>query len=926
MTSAIGKLLGPYRLDIPLASGALGQTLRAQHLGTGEIVAIKLFHAQLSADVNFADRFRPIMQAASDVKHPNVLPIREFGEQAGQYYMIMDFIASGSLRTMLFQRDARLPLRRSLDIIRQAADGIAAAHARGTLHRDLKPENFLIEEQGAVDIVRMADFGLTRLAETGLTIDGSLAFGSLPYMSPEQLRGLPIDVRSDLYSLGVVLYEVVTGFPPFQVKNLGDALSKHLTAQPAPPRSLSQNVPTGVDQLILRALEKNATNRVQSATEFSQILQDEIAKLPGKPLVVWRGASVAPQTERAVPKKDVVAEAPKRAPARASKVVDNNETRWPDADPILVAKAPRGPTTDSRRITIGLERETMNLIPGQLGILTVTLMNVGHTVDAFAISVRGVDESWVQTPSQPQRLNPGQRAVIPLNINVPKRSSSKAGTYSVSIVASSRENPGEERSTPATWIVQPFAQTALALMPPKGRGWKRGEFTVGVSNQGNARASYALTATDDEQSLGYSLSQSQLALDPGASLDIPLRISSKLRPIGSGDLRNFTVTANPETAIGTSEPPKSVVGQYVHRALIPTWLPPLALVAGVAAFMFISRRNQTNLTVVPATLQVAMGSKASVVATLSNANGEAIANAPVKWSSNDTLTARVSDSGVVTGLKLGPALLTVHAGKKTQTVQVAVVAPSVAEVALSSKKLTLAVGSIATLRATAKDANGRELKRDALWVTSDPGVVTVGGGRVTAKAPGNATITAQVESKSAIADIEVLAPKIGDTLKTGVQDCIAYEPASIGKPSKDKVVGWQVTDGKTVIAQLDNESEAQQVIALARRYKGHCFIGRGNTRSNHSDYVVDYWIAPTNVPSTIQKEDCREFDRGSLTMKDLGAAGVSVEDRNWRLSLADNKSDAKKIWDIAKEHLALCVIARNNSRPNRRDYMVQYWK
>jgi hypothetical protein len=214
-----------------------------------------------------------------------------------------------------------------------------------------------------------------------------------------------------------------------------------------------------------------------------------------------------------------------------------------------------------------------------------------------------------------------------------------------------------------------------------------------------------------------------------------------------------------------------------------------------------------------------------------------------------------------------------------------------------------------------------------MWVSSDAAVATVGGGRVTAKAPGNATITAQIESKSAVVDVEVLAPKIGDTLKTGVQDCIAYEPASIGKPSKDRVVGWRVTDGAGVlIATLDNESEAQQVIALARRYKGHCFIGRGNTRSNHSDYVVDYWIAPTNVPSTIQKEDCREYDRGSLTMKDLGAAGVSVEDRNWRLTLADNKTDAKKIWDIAKEHLAFCLIARNNSRPNKREYMVQYWK
>ena len=294
-------------------------------------------------------------------------------------------------------------------------------------------------------------------------------------------------------------------------------------------------------------------------------------------------------------------------------------------------------------------------------------------------------------------------------------------------------------------------------------------------------------------------------------------------------------------------------------------------------------------------MQVSIGSSAPVVATLSNANNEAITTGPpIKWTSNDTLIARVSPSGVITGVKLGSTLITASAGKKSQTVQVGVLAQSVAEVALSTRKLTLGVGSTAIVRATAKDANGRPLARDAMWISSDAAVATVGGGRVTAKAPGTATITAQIESKSATADIEVLAPKIGDTVKTGVQDCVAYEPASIAKPSKDKVVGWRVTDGCAVIATLDNESEAEQVIALARRYKGHCFIGRGNTRSNHSDYVVDYWIAPTNVPSTIQKEDCREYDRGSLTMKDLGAAGVSVEDRNWRLSLADNKPTQRR--------------------------------
>jgi len=170
----------------------------------------------------------------------------------------------------------------------------------------------------------------------------------------------------------------------------------------------------------------------------------------------------------------------------------------------------------------------------------------------------------------------------------------------------------------------------------------------------------------------------------------------------------------------------------------------------------------------------------------------------------------------------------------------------------------------------------------------------------------------------------VLEPKIGEA-KAQTEDCVAYEPSSIAK-SKDKVVGWRVTDGQTTLATLDREEEADQVMALARRYKGRCFIGRGNTRTNHNEYVTDYWIAPTNVPSTIRKEDCREYDRASLVIKPIGAAGFSLDDRNGRLLLADTKNDAQKAYDVAKDHLAFCVIARRNGRPNQRDYMVQYWR
>ena len=938
MTSAIGKLIGQYRLEQPLGSGALGQSMRARHTITGETVVAKLFHDNLSVVAAFADRFHPIVQAAADIKHPNVLRIQDFGVQGGQYYVLMEFIASGSLRTLLFQRDTRLPLRRALDLAHQAAEGIAAAHARGVLHRDLKPENILVEERGAVDIVRVADFGFTRLAETGLTIAGSLTVGSLPYMSPEQLRGITIDARSDVYSLGVVLYEIVTGHPPFQVQNLGDAISKHVSAPPPSPRSMLPSIPAGLEQLILRALEKSPAKRMQTIAEFSTLLQEEINRLPGQPLVVWRGNDIATPMERIVPRRDNgAATSRKRFALQPATVGGEDPTLPPSVEPgVDGPKIYREPSTNSKRIGVVLEKEAVSVVPGQNTVLTVTVMNSGPTVDAFAIAVRGIDESWVQTPSQLVRLNPGKRAVVPLSILVPRVSSSRAGTYPVSIVAQSRENPGEEGCTPLTVTVQPFAQSTLALVPPKSRGWKRGEYAVAISNQGNAAAKYALTSQDDEKALGYRLSSTEHALAPGESFNVPLVTSARLRAMGAADIRTFTVTATSQIAGGVTEPPRSVVGQFVHRALIPMWLPPLLVIAGMALLFYLNEQKklkELNLAVVPQAMQLSEGTSVPLVAKVTNVKNDTVTNGPpVTWTSRDTLVARVSDDGIVTGVTKGPTIITATAGKKSQTVQVVVTPADLQQVTLSPKRVTLTVGSMAVLRASARDATGRLVQRDAMWLSSDPTVATVGGGRVTAKGPGTATITAQIESKSATADVTVPTPPVPvgpapppPPPTKPDEDCLAYEPSSIAL-SSDKVTGWRVADGQVVLATLDRESEAKQALALARRFKKRCFIGRTNTRPNRSDYIIDYWATPTNVLAPIANEVCRRYDRVSLSIKDLGPVGFSVEDQDGRLLLGDTKADAQKAWNVAKDHTALCVIGDKNTRPNRRDYVVQYWR
>ena len=229
------------------------------------------------------------------------------------------------------------------------------------------------------------------------------------------------------------------------------------------------------------------------------------------------------------------------------------------------------------------------------------------------------------------------------------------------------------------------------------------------------------------------------------------------------------------------------------------------------------------------------------------------------------------------------------------------------------------------LRALAKDANGIGLRRDFTWQSSDPTVVTVGGnGRVTAKAPGSATVTAQAEGKSATVDVVVAELPPGQVAEN-TQDCVNYDPAPL-KVASDRTAGWVITDGGSNLLTLDNETDARRALALAGRYKSHCFLGRGNTRPNRSDYVIEYWEAPTGAPTRIDVEDCVRYDKATLRIAEAGAQGFVLTDGRSRLLAADTRKDAQKAWDIAQQHSMLCFIGRGNRRLNQRDYIVQYWK
>lgn len=277
MSEFLGKTLGQYRIETPIDAGAMGQVYRGVHIYLNRPAAIKVMRAHLVANPRFRDRFLQEARSAAALKHQNIVDIYEFGEQDGQLYLVMELVPDGTLRSLLNRRSKQpWSLTQGLHLMKQAAEGLAAAHAQSVIHRDIKPDNMLLmrlNTQSDQYQLKISDFGLARLAEgSGLTATG-VPMGTLAYMSPEQCIGGQLDGRTDLYSLGVVIYEVVTGYLPFQIESFDDALRKHTQVPPTPPSQVRPGIPAALDTIILRCLAKKPADRYQTGTELARDLQ-----------------------------------------------------------------------------------------------------------------------------------------------------------------------------------------------------------------------------------------------------------------------------------------------------------------------------------------------------------------------------------------------------------------------------------------------------------------------------------------------------------------------------------------------------------------------------------------------------------------------------------------------------------------------------
>jgi predicted Ser/Thr protein kinase len=294
-----GKRFKRYEILGKIGSGSMATVYRAREISTGRLVALKLMHPHLADDPAYIARFRREAQTAKSLDNPHIVKMLDYGEEKGEYFLVMEYVRGRTLQQLIQERRS-LTTEQALHIAWQVAKALDAAHRQGIVHRDIKPQNLMVTPEG---LVKVLDFGIAKAADFSTITQTGVFMGSPHYVSPEQAKGArSIDIRSDLYSLGVVLYHMLTGVPPFDAETPWTVLHQHVEGEPVPVHRLRVDVPTEVEGVVQKAMAREPAARYQTPAEMVKALEglgagkigirEEVATIAG-PLPVVRDVGVA---------------------------------------------------------------------------------------------------------------------------------------------------------------------------------------------------------------------------------------------------------------------------------------------------------------------------------------------------------------------------------------------------------------------------------------------------------------------------------------------------------------------------------------------------------------------------------------------------------------------------------------------------------
>lgn len=370
-----------YELEQKIGEGGMARVYRGRDLRLNRQVALKVLHSHFAADAGFLQRFHHEAQAAANLRHPNIVDVYDVGQDGEIHYIVMEYVAGSDLKSLIL-RNGPLPVDQAVAAAAAVARGLEAAHRLGMIHRDIKPQNIIVGEAGQVKIT---DFGIaksqmsTALTETGVT------FGTADYISPEQARGLPATPQSDVYSLGVTLYEMLAGRLPFTGDSSVAVAMQHVSEEPPPPRMYNPRIPPQLEAIVLRALSKDAQDRPASAGELARLL--ETYRDAGDQATMVRPA--ARPAAQPQPRSNPAPPAPRQV--------------LPPPRPPIVSQ----PRPDSRGMGVGSFILGLLLLGGVLGLVYLFIIGAFDGMLSFAGS------GATRTPAATALPDPGT-ATVPL--------------------------------------------------------------------------------------------------------------------------------------------------------------------------------------------------------------------------------------------------------------------------------------------------------------------------------------------------------------------------------------------------------------------------------------------------------------------------------------------------------------------------------
>ncbi|HKD97899.1 MAG TPA: protein kinase, partial [Micromonosporaceae bacterium] len=589
---------GRYRLISQLGEGGFGSVWRGYDTRLERHVAVKILHAGVDVP-----RFKREAHALARLSHPNIVAAYDFGIDGSTAYLVLEMITGRTVADELAATRAAgqvgLPVDRVLHLADQVLAGLGAAHAAGLIHRDLKPANIMAVTGGPE--IKIVDFGIARTGDASrMTAVGSV-LGTLPYMAPEQFDDAQLDGRVDLYSLGCVLHELLTGVSPYQAKNTAAWIKAHHLQAPGHVRDRRPEVPPGVDQFVQHLLVKDpagrpadaATARAIAATlpRTSGVAQPvpamptptpptpavppPVVPPPGGPVAAGVGAAAAAVGPMGPGSSAVQSGAQGRRMAivcRKCGHLNPEGTQFcarPGCGEYLdwgtqvrtgmvsgTAAVPKGLYTQKSAASIRLSSSDLSVAPGASTTTTATVHNGGTQIEEFTVSVGGTAAAWATVEPATLRIFPGEQADCVIRVAPPRHSSVPAGKSTFTASALSSVHRSLVASANGTLDVGAYRDLRATLVPAQTRGRGRTMHTIELVNDGNVGEAVRLAATDRTATVRFALPPGEIRLLPGA-MAVNMPVKPKWRLIGRPQQYQFQVTVTPTdrpTAPGLATP------------------------------------------------------------------------------------------------------------------------------------------------------------------------------------------------------------------------------------------------------------------------------------------------------------------------------------------------------------------------------------